>query len=226
MRRVYQMAAAALITAGLGLGTAMPAGAVMEAVNQQMTPDQDVHRSTFLDEACNPATDAKRHPWEQWVTDEWDRYNGTTSFTNTSDRDIKFSLEVTEGVNESVKAMSSGNTWDVFLKGVKSSYGIVEVSQWAVGDKLGPVIVKPGETVRADYGVHMKSFIGRVRTCDARTGKWKSEPYFGHYHGEGPSTRFVVWHRTSAEGAHSSNVQYVQGQRETPQDSAAATLNP
>lgn len=169
------------------------------------SPDQNEHVTEFQNDPCDPIADAKRHPWEQWVTDEWDRYNGTTSFTNTTDRDIKFSLEVTEGVNESVTAMSSGNMWDVFFKGLTTRYGIVEVSEWAVGDQLGPVTVKPGETVRADYGVHMKEFIGRVRTCDKRTATWKTEPYFGTYHGKGPSTRFVVWHRTTKDGDYTQN---------------------
>ncbi|MEJ4112061.1 hypothetical protein ACGE24_00070 [Corynebacterium kroppenstedtii] len=176
------------------------------------TPDQDKHRSTFVDtDKCDPAADATRHPWEQWVTDEWDRYNGTNSFTNRSDRPIQYSLEVTEGVNESVKAMSSGNMWDTFLYGVKARYGIVEVSQWSVGDKLGPVTVNPGETVRADYGVHMKSFIGRVRTCDKNSKTWRGEPYFGEYNGKGPSTRFVVWHKTTKDGEQRSQWAPVTG---------------
>lgn len=198
-----------LIAVACGLAMSMGgfgAGTATAAQGQKLTPDQDQHRSTFVEgERCNPLEDGKRHPWEQWIVDEWDRYNGTTSFTNTTDREITYSLEVTEGVNESVKAMSSGNTWDVFLKGLKTRYGVVETSEWSVGDKLGPIKVKPGETVRADYGVHMKEFIGRVRTCDKRTSTWRMEPYFGKYHGKGPSTRFVVWHRTTAEGDYTQN---------------------
>ncbi|MCZ9309403.1 hypothetical protein ACUY3K_09355 [Corynebacterium uberis] len=194
-----------------------------------VTPDQDEHRDSFInDEACDPnSAEGQRHPWEQWVKDEWDRYNGTTSFTNTSDRPITFSLEVTEGVNESVSAMSSGNTWDVFLSGVKNRYGIVETSEWSVGDKLGPVTVKPGETVRADYGVHMKEFIGRVRTCDKRTQLWRTERYFGEYHGKGPSTRFVVWHRTTKEGDYRQNYVPVAGNKGSQGDSGpgAATID-
>lgn len=208
MRKTLVGALCAL-TVGMGPVFAAPALAVPTG---NMTPDQDEHRDSFVEgETCDPAVDGRRHPWEQWVKDEWDRYNGTTSFTNTSDRPITFSLEVTEGVNESVSAMSSGNTWDVFLKGVKSRYGIVETSEWSVGDKLGPVTVKPGETVRADYGVHMKEFIGRVRTCDKRTAVWRTEHYFGKYHGKGPSTRFVVWHRTTQEGDYRQNYVPVEG---------------
>lgn len=180
------------------------------------SPDQFEHRSDFInDEPCTPTKEAdlNYHPWEQHITDEWDRYNGTASFTNTSDRPIKFSLEVTEGVNESVQAMSSGNMWEPFFNGLKNKYGIQKVSEWAKGDLLGPVIVQPGETVRADYGVHMMSFIGRVRTCDKRTALWRTEHYFGEYKGQGPQTRFVVWHRTTAEGDYSSNYQRVGSQQ-------------
>lgn len=189
------------------------------------TPDQDEHHTGFTNtDKCDPVKDAKRHPWEQWITDEWDRYNGTNSFTNRTDRPIQYTLEVTEGVNESVKAMSSGNMWDVFLHGVKNKYGIVEVSQWSVGDKLGPVTVNPGETVRADYGVHMKSFIGRVRTCDQKTGLWRGEPYFGEYNGKGPSTRFVVWHKTTKEGEHRQQWAPVSG-NSGDGGPASATIN-
>ncbi|KQB87387.1 hypothetical protein [Corynebacterium lowii] len=193
----------AVCSLAVGLST-LASGTAVAA--EKISPDQNEHRSTFVnDDVCDPIKDAKRHPWEQWIVDEWDRYNGTTSFTNTTDRTITYSLEVTEGVNESVKAMSSGNTWDVFFKGLKTRYGVVETSEWAVGDKLGPIKVKPGETVRADYGVHMKEFIGRVRTCDKKTGLWRGENSFGKYHGKGPSTRFVVWHRTTAEGDYTQN---------------------
>ena len=123
-----------------------------------------------------------------------------------------------------MKAMSSGNMWDVFLHGVKNKYGIVEVSQWSVGDKLGPVTVNPGETVRADYGVHMKSFIGRVRTCDQKTGLWRGEPYFGEYNGKGPSTRFVVWHKTTKEGEHRQQWAPVSG-NSGDGGPASATIN-
>lgn len=199
-------AAACATTLALGALALNVSGAFADVTNQHMTPDQDQHRSSFVnDEACDVQADHSRHPWEQWITDEWDRYNGTTSFTNTTDRSVKFSLEVTEGVNESVKAMSSGNMWEVFLHGLHDRYGVVEMSTWSVGDKVGPVTVKPGETVRADYGVHMKSFIGRVRTCDARTGLWRTEHSFGEYKGQGPSTRFVVWHRTEKDGTTSQN---------------------
>ncbi|MBC3186038.1 hypothetical protein H7347_05525 [Corynebacterium sp. zg-331] len=200
MRKRLTTAACAAVVAmvSLGGGTAV--------AQQKVSPDQNEHRSTFVNnETCNVLTDAKRHPWEQWIVDEWDRYNGTSSFTNTTDRVITYSLEVTEGVNESVKAMSSGNMWDTFFKGLKTRYGVVETSEWSVGDKLGPIKVKPGETVRADYGVHMKEFIGRVRTCDKRTGLWRTERSFGEYRGKGPSTRFVVWHRTTAEGDYTQS---------------------
>lgn len=79
-----------------------------------------------------------------------------------------------------------------------------------MGDTLGPVTVKPGQTMRADYGVHMKSFIGRVRTCDTRTHLWRTEAAFGEYSGSGPSTRFVVWHMTDpATGKDTPSLQYV-----------------
>lgn len=213
------------LTVGLSPLWGVPA---MAAPTGNVTPDQDEHRDGFVnDEQCDPEADASRHPWEQWITDEWDRYNGTTSFTNTSDRPITFTLEVTEGVNESVKAMSSGNTWDVFFHGIKDKYGVVETSEWAVGDKLGPVTVEPGETVRADYGVHMKEFIGRVRTCDKKTGLWRTEPAFGEYHGKGPSTRFVVWHRTTKEGDYRENYVPVAGNSgsQAPTGPGAATID-
>lgn len=76
-----------------------------------------------------------RKPNSKWVTDEWDRYNGTNSFTNSTNRPIEYTLEVTEGVNESVSANSTGNTWVVFIRGLHSRYGLVEMSEWAVGDK-------------------------------------------------------------------------------------------
>lgn len=182
----------------LGAGPASAAAVVK-------SPDQNEHVTEFQNDPCDPVADRSRHPYEQWITNEWDRYNGTTSFTNTTDRDIEFALEVTEGVNESVKATSSGNMWDPFFRSLTKKYGIVEVSEWAVGDKLGPVTVKPGETVRADYGVHMKDFIGRVRTCDQKTATWRTEGAFGTYKGTGPSTRFVVWHRTTKEGDYTQN---------------------
>lgn len=211
--------ATVLAVAGTGIAHAGPSS---------YSPDQFEHRSTFInDEKCDPTPegDLHYHPWEQHITDEWDRYNGTASFTNTSDRPIKFSLEVTEGVNESVKAMSSGNTWAPFFNGLKNKFGIQKVSEWAKGDKLGPVTVKPGETVRADYGVHMMSFIGRVRTCDKKTGLWRTEPYFGEYKGKGPQTRFVVWHRTTAEGDYSTNYQRVQSQQGSYVPPSAPTID-
>ncbi|WP_124039286.1 hypothetical protein [Neoactinobaculum massilliense] len=196
--------------AAMFLAVTAPASA-FAVVEQSVTPNQDEHRSTFVnDEHCDPAVDGHRHPFEQWVTDEWDRYNGTSSFTNRTDRPIRYTLEVTEGVNESVKASTTSNAWDVFFKGLTGRYGIVEESEWRVGDTLGPVTVKPGQTMRADYGVHMKSFIGRVRTCDTRTHLWRTEAAFGEYSGSGPSTRFVVWHMTDpATGKDTPSLQYV-----------------
>lgn len=57
----------------------------------------------------------------------------------------------------------------------------------------------------------MKSFIGRVRTCDAITKKWRGEPAFGDYHGTGSSTRFVVWHRTTKDGHANTQYQPING---------------
>ena len=56
----------------------------------------------------------------------------------------------------------------------------------------------------------MKSFIGRVRTCDQKTGLWRGEPSFGEYRGNF-STRFVVWHKTTKEGVHRQQWVPVQG---------------
>lgn len=222
MSKKGSLATRAAAAIGAGAVALMLAPAALATPISQ-TPDQDEHHSTFVnDEKCDPVADKNYHPYEQWITDEWDQYNGTNSFTNRSDRPIQYTLEVTEAVNESVKAMSSGNAWDVFLSALKNKYGIVQVSQWAVGDKIGPVTVNPGETVRADYGVHMKSFIGRVRTCDQRTGLWRTEPYFGEYKGTGPSTRFVVWHKTTKEGETRSQWVPVSG---TSGDGGPASAN-
>lgn len=210
------------------LSAAFAFAGVAHAGPASYSPDQFEHRSDFInDEPCTPTEEAdlNYHPWEQHITDEWDRYNGTASFTNTSDRPIKFSLEVTEGVNESVQAMSSGNMWAPFFNGLKNKYGIQKVSEWAKGDLLGPVVVQPGETVRADYGVHMMSFIGRVRTCDKQTALWRTEHYFGEYKGQGPQTRFVVWHRATAEGDYSSNYQRVESQEGSYVPPSAPTID-
>ncbi|QDZ43400.1 hypothetical protein [Corynebacterium sp. sy039] len=212
-----------LLAAATVVSVPMVSG-VATATPVTKTPDQHEHRQDFVnDDTCNWEADQSRHPYESWITNEYDRYNGTNSFTNNTDRPIQFSLEVTEGVNESVKAMSSGNTWEPFFGHLQNKYGIVQTSNWAVGDKLGPITVQPGETVRADYGVHMKEFIGRVRTCDKNTGLWRMEPYFGKYVGKGPSTRFVVWHHTTKEGDYSEN--YVEMPAMSDSGPGAATID-
>lgn len=63
--------------AAMFLAVTAPASA-FAVVEQSVTPNQDEHRSTFVnDEHCDPAVDGHRHPFEQWVTDE--RMSGTAT---------------------------------------------------------------------------------------------------------------------------------------------------
>lgn len=195
------LGAALLIAAPLAVTSAPTAGAIPDM--PQGYPIANLYKS---------CTDASAHTdgYPEWRYGETGRRylgDGSIQFTNSTNQTVPYTATVETGTNHEISANSKAalpSGWDTTAK---SDIGLKHSNGWLEEETFGPIDLKPGESIRIEYGVVEKDFISMFVTCE--NGILTNAEGANVIRGTGPAERYAYAYIIKADGSVSDLAMHI-----------------
>lgn len=192
-RRVLAAAASAVL--------AVSAMMQVPAAHAVIPPKPQGYPIAHLYESC---TDASAHAqgYPEWHYGETGRRylsDGTIQFTNRTDQVVPYTGTIETESNHDISATSAAKLPSGWNTTAKSDIGLKMSNGWVEGETVGPVKLKPGESIRVEYGVLEKDFVSMFVTC--RDGVLQNSNGANVIRGTGPAGRYAFVYLIHADGS-------------------------
>ena len=192
-RRVLAAAASAVL--------AVSAMMQVPAAHAVIPPKPQGYPIAHLYESC---TDASAHAqgYPEWHYGETGRRylsDGTIQFTNRTDQVVPYTGTIETESNHAISATSAAKLPSGWNTTAKSDIGLKLSNGWVEGETVGPVKLKPGESIRVEYGVLEKDFVSMFVTCS--DGVLQNSNGANVIRGTGPAERYAFVYLIHADGS-------------------------
>ncbi|MGM5594822.1 hypothetical protein QZG57_08000 [Corynebacterium glucuronolyticum] len=186
--RMFTKVATTVAAAALTIGAIAPAGAV--PAMPQGYPISNLYTT---------CTQAKDPEWHYGETARRYLNDGTLQFTNRTNQTVPYTATVETGTNHEISANSAAKLPNGWKTTAKSDIGLKMNNGWVEGETVGPIDLKPGESLRVEYGTVEKDFISMFVTCD--NGIVRNAPGANVIRGTGPAERYAFAYIVRADGS-------------------------
>lgn len=195
--------------------------AVLSAPTASAIPDkpQGYPIANLYKSCTNESAHTDGYPeWRYGETGRRYLGDGNIQFTNSTDKTVPYTAEVETGTNREIEANSAAKLpsgWDTTAK---SDIGLKHSNGWLEKETFGPINLKPGESLKIEYGVVEKDFVSMFVTCE--DGMLTNAEGANVIRGTGPAERYAFAYIIKPDGTVSDLAMHI------PSRSAGANSKP